>query len=139
MDLDWCLTCSQHTSGTLYCSEACRLQDTNGVSIASSSTSKSLSSTTGSYYSSSPTSPFSSQFFISKRMHQKFFPFNYQPTSTSTITSSNNNTSTNQHNNQQQHYFSTSSKKHQRNYHLVAIKSTTFASQSTANRLPVMI
>ncbi|CAG8585329.1 16165_t:CDS:2 [Dentiscutata erythropus] len=27
MDLDWCLTCSQHTSGTLYCSEACRNQD----------------------------------------------------------------------------------------------------------------
>lgn len=27
MDLDWCLTCSQHTSGTLYCSDGCRDQD----------------------------------------------------------------------------------------------------------------
>ncbi|CAI2175574.1 9037_t:CDS:2 [Funneliformis geosporum] len=27
MDLDWCLTCSQHTEGTLYCSDACRSQD----------------------------------------------------------------------------------------------------------------
>jgi len=27
MDLDWCLTCSQHTSGTLYCSDECRRQD----------------------------------------------------------------------------------------------------------------
>ncbi|CAG8521342.1 4264_t:CDS:2 [Paraglomus occultum] len=27
MDLDWCLTCSQHTSGGLYCSDSCRLKD----------------------------------------------------------------------------------------------------------------
>jgi len=27
MDLDWCLTCSQHTSGALYCSDSCRLKD----------------------------------------------------------------------------------------------------------------
>ncbi|CAB4375216.1 hypothetical protein RhiirA5_403263 [Rhizophagus irregularis] len=27
MDLDWCLTCSQHTSGALYCSDECRRED----------------------------------------------------------------------------------------------------------------
>ncbi|CAG8555993.1 6610_t:CDS:2 [Paraglomus brasilianum] len=27
MDLDWCLTCSRHTSGGLYCSDSCRLKD----------------------------------------------------------------------------------------------------------------
>jgi len=27
MDLDWCLTCSQHTSGDLYCSDECRRED----------------------------------------------------------------------------------------------------------------
>ncbi|KAG9290450.1 hypothetical protein G9A89_007181 [Geosiphon pyriformis] len=39
MDLDWCLTCSQHTSGTLYCSDNCRLQDLKGPALMSSSSS----------------------------------------------------------------------------------------------------
>ncbi|RIA86058.1 hypothetical protein C1645_807964 [Glomus cerebriforme] len=38
MDLDWCLTCSQHTSGALYCSDECRREDISySIKLTSSS------------------------------------------------------------------------------------------------------
>uniref|UniRef100_A0A1D1YCZ1 Extender of the chronological lifespan protein 2 n=1 Tax=Anthurium amnicola TaxID=1678845 RepID=A0A1D1YCZ1_9ARAE len=38
MDLDWCLTCSQHTSGELYCSDECRREDISyAIKVTSSS------------------------------------------------------------------------------------------------------
>ncbi|KAG9300069.1 hypothetical protein G9A89_018346 [Geosiphon pyriformis] len=65
MDLDWCLTCSQHTSGTLYCSEVCRLQDMGGHPTFTNTN-------TLTTFPNSSSSPFASSFFATKRYHKNF-------------------------------------------------------------------